>query len=176
MISSSNDYATALFMLSLENDSLDKFARDLDTVKSVFEENPDYILLLSSPAIKKGERTEIINSAFSGSIDECIINFINLLCDHNMISSLFDCIKDFKALKKAAENCVTAHVYTAVPLTDDQIEKLKMNLQKRFGSQVNIKTVVDKSIIGGMIIEVDGKIIDGSVKTQLHSIKEVISE
>lgn len=175
MISSSNDYATALFMLSLENDSLDEYARDLDTVKSVFEENPEYALLLSSPAIKKGERTEIINSAFLGSIDECIINFINLLCDHNRISSLSDCIKDFKALKKAAENCVTANVYTAVTLTESQIEKLKTNLQKRFGNQVNIKTIVDKSIIGGVKIEVDGKIIDGSVKTQLHSIKEVIS-
>ena len=175
MISSSNDYATALFMLSLENDSLDEYARDLDTVKSVFEENPEYALLLSSPAIKKGERTEIINSAFLGNIDECIISFINLLCDHNRISSLFDCINDFKALKKVAKNCVTAHVYTAVPLTDDQIEKLKTNLQKRFGNQVNIKTIVDKSMIGGIKIEVDGKIIDGSVKTQLHNIKEVIS-
>ena len=93
MISSSNDYATALFMLSIENDSLNKFAADLNTVKSVFSENPEYALLLSSPAIKKSERTEIINSAFEGNIDRNIINFISLLCDHNKISSIFDCIK-----------------------------------------------------------------------------------
>lgn len=175
MISSSNDYATALFMLSLENDSLDEFAADLATVKSVFEENPEYELLLSSPAIKKSERTEIINAAFGGSIDECIINFINVLCDHNKLSAIYDCIKDFMALKKSAENCITAHIYTAVPLTETQKEKLKYKLQKKFHSTVIIKTAVDKSIIGGIKIEVDGKIIDGSIKEQLSDIKEVIS-
>lgn len=175
MISSSNDYATALFMLALENDSLDRFADNLDTVKKVFEENPDYALLLGSPALKASERAEIINAAFEGNIDRNIINFISLLCDHNKISALFDCVNDFVLLKKAAENCVTAYVSTAVPLTDIQQEKLKANLQKRLGGNVIIKTVIDKSIIGGVKIEVDGKIIDGSVKEQLHSIKEVIS-
>lgn len=176
MISSSNDYATALFMLAAEEDKLSKFASDLKDIEKAFDENPDYLLLLSSPAVTQEERTEIIDAAFGETADKDIVNFIKVLCDHGKITELKEAVKDFKALKKSAENRVTAHVYTAVPLSESQEVKLKENLERRLKSTVKIKSVIDKSMLGGIIIKVDGKIIDGSIKEQLQSIKEVISK
>lgn len=176
MISSGNDYASALFMLAAESGKLDVFSKDLLVIGGVFRENPDYTLLLSSPSVPKNERMQIIDSAFEGKVDEYLVNFINVLCDHGKVDSLENCIKDFEGLKKAAENCVTARVYTAVPLSDAQKSKIKEKLEKRLGSQVIIKTVIDENILGGVKIELDGKVIDGSIKRQLHDIKEVISK
>ena len=176
MISSGNDYASALFMLASENDKLKEFSDDLDVVRKVFRENPDYALLITSPNIPKNERLSAIDSAFGNSISEYIVNFIKVLCEHNKILSLEDCIKDFKALKKQAENCVTAHVYTAVPIDKQEEEKIKSALERKLSRSVIIKTFVDESMLGGVKIEFDGKVIDGSVKRQLHDIKEVISK
>lgn len=175
MISSSNDYANALFMIATENGKLEEYGNDLSVVSRVFKDNPDYALLLTSPGIPKPERQATVDAAFGGKVDKNILNFLKVLCDHNKIDSLEDCVKDFKALRKAAQNRITARVYTAVPLEDDQAEALKAKLQKKFGCTVKIKPVIDEKMLGGVRVEIDGKIIDGSVKRQLHDIKEVIS-
>lgn len=176
MISSGNDYASALFMLAVERDRLKEFSNDLSIVGKVFRENPEYQLLITSPNIPKDERLRIIDSAFNDKVSEHILNFIKVLCEHNKIFSLEECIKDFNALKKQAENSITAHIYTAVPMDKVQVDKLKKALEKKFSKTVIIKSVVDKQMLGGVKIELDDNVIDGSVKRQLHDIKEVISK
>jgi len=175
MISSSNDYANALYMIAAENGQLDEFMSDLSVIKKVFGDNPDYALLLTSPNIPKSERQAVVDAAFGGKVDKNILNFIKVLCDHNKIDKLDECIKDFKALKKSAENRLTARVYTAVPLEENQEQALKEKLQKKFGCTVKIKTVIDKKILGGARVEIDGKVIDGSIKRQLKDLREVIT-
>lgn len=175
MITSGNDFASAFFMLAVENDRLDEYAEDLDIIGRAFRDNPDFSLLVTSPDIPESERLAVIDAAFGGRVSECSVNFIKVLCAHKKITLLDDCIKDFGALKKIAENRVTAYVYTAIPLTDGQKNAIKEKLQKKLGREVKIKSVVDNTMLGGVKIEVDSKIIDGSVKRQLHDIKEVIS-
>ena len=175
MILASNDFATALFMLAVEEDKLDEIYGDLLKVKDVFKENPDYAVLLNSPSLPKHERTKLINAAFYGSIGEYTLNFLKVMCEHNKITEIYECIKVFSALRKQAENRVTAKVYSAVPLSDEQLERLKEKLHKKLSSEVKLKTVIDENMLGGIKIEFEDKVIDGSVRKQLHDIKEVIS-
>ena len=176
MITSGNDYAVALFILASENGKLDEFAKELGIIKDVFKENPDYALLLGSPNIPKKERMSVIDTAFKDKLSEYAVNFIKVLCEHGKIGLLDDTVKEFLSLKKAAENSVAAYVYTAVPLDEKQTETLKVKLEKQLSCQIIIKSVIDENIIGGIKIELDGKVIDGSIKRQLHDIKEVISK
>lgn len=175
MVSTSNDFAVALFMLAMEKNKLKEFKDDLDTVKSVFSENPDYAVLLSSPGVPKKERVALIDTAFGGSVCEDVVSFLKVLCEHNKVTVLFDCIRVFSELKKQAENRVTAKVYSAAPLDEEQLSRLKEQLTKRLGSTVKIKTQIDKTLIGGIKIEFEDKVIDASIKKRLHDIKEVIS-
>ena len=175
MISSSNDYANALFMIGMENGLLDEFYDDLSVVRKVFRENKEYSDLIISPNIKKSERMAAIDAAFGGRVNDYILNFLKVLCEHNKISLLEESVSDFRALKRSAENRVTARVYTAVPLSGEQERRLKSNLEAKFGGTVKIKTMIDSKMLGGVKVEIDGKVIDGSIKKQLHDIKEVIS-
>lgn len=175
MISSGNDFAAAYFMLAVESGRLDEYAEDLAAIGRAFSENPDYMLLVTSPDIPASERAQAIDAAFGGKVNEHAVNFIKVLCEHKKINRLSECIKDFNALKKAAENRVTAYVYTAVPLSEEQEKRLKKTLEGKLDRTVKLKTVIDEKMIGGLRIEVDGKVIDGSIKRQLHDIKEVIS-
>ena len=175
MILASNDFAAALFMLATEEDKLDEIYDDLVKVKEVFRQNPDYVLLLNSPSLSKRERAELINAAFEGGIGEYALNFLKVMCEHNKITGIYDCIKVFSALRKQAENRITAKIYSAVPLSEEQLSRLKEKLHNKLSSEIKLKTVIDENMLGGIKIEFEDKVIDGSVRKQLHDIKEVIS-
>ena len=87
------------------------------------------------------------------------------------IHTLKDCISDYKKLSEAADGVSTAEVISAVELTEDEKTALKSKLEGLCGHRVELDCSVDKSLIGGVKVTVDGKVIDGSVKQKLHELK-----
>lgn len=168
-----NEYAEALFMLAQESGLTDEFSKQLKTVKHAFRNNPDYVLLLSAPGIPKEERASLVEQSFS-DCHEYVISFLRLLCENGHISGMLDCINEYEALRKSAQNTLVARVTSAVELNDKQKSAIKEKLQKRSGKKVQLKCRVDNKIIGGLVIEMDGRIMDGSIKRGLHDIREVI--
>ena len=67
-------------------------------------------------------------------------------------------------------------VKTAIELNDTQKQGLVKGLEKRTGKKVTIKTVIDRSLLGGIQVEIDGESLDGSIKNNLKRAREVISE
>lgn len=176
MTEMSKEYGTALFMLAKEDDAEQKYADELKKVLELFDENPEYMDLLASPGIPINERTAVIEQAFSGSFSEHIVNFLQLLCEKGHIRSFEGCVSEYNKLFEFSRHIVTAHVSSAVPLTDDEKESLRRKLEKMSESSVTMECCVDKSLIGGMIVEMDGKIIDGSIRRRLHEVKDVIAK
>ena len=167
----SNEYAEALFALALETRSVKEYSEALDIVLNLMKENPEYIDFLSSPDIPKQERIGAIESAFGGKIPETVVSFLCLLCDRGRIHTLKDCISDYKKLSDAADGVSTAEVISAVELTEDEKTALKSKLEDLCGHRIELDCSVDKSLIGGVKVTVDGKVIDGSVKQKLHELK-----
>lgn len=162
-------------MLAREEDSLDAFSESIKTVSEAFLENPDYILFLRSPNIPKSERVATLDVAFGGRINGRVLSFLKLLCEHGKIAYFDECATQFERLKKWAENTVTARVKSAVELSNSQKSALKASLEKRTGKSVTLDTQVDSGLLGGLVVEIDGKLIDGSIKRNLADIREVIS-
>lgn len=167
----SNEYAEALFALALENNCVAEYSDALDTVLKVTEENPEYIDFLASPDIPRQERVGAVEAAFGGKVPEHIVSFVSLLCDRGRIRTFSDCIADFKKLSDASNGVSTAEVVSAAELTEDEKSALKAKLEKLCGHRVELDCSVDKSLIGGVKVTVDGKVIDGSVKRGLHELK-----
>ena len=165
----SNEYAEALFALALETGSVKEYSEALDIVLNLMKENPEYIDFLSSPDIPKQERVGALESAFGGKTPETVVSFLCLLWGR--IHTLKDCISDYKKLSNAADGVSTAEVISAVELTEDEKTALKSKLEDLCGHRVELDCSVDKSLIGGVKVTVDGKVIDGSVKQKLHELK-----
>ena len=176
MTQSGNEYAVALFMLSEELNSSEKFLSELKTVSSVFSDNPEYMDFLASPGIPKAERTTAIEQAFSTACSEEIVSFLQLLCERGRISELFECITQFEQLFLESKRVVNATVSSAVALTDNEKERLIVKLEKISGKSVIVTWQIDESILGGVIVEIDGKILDGSLKRRLYEVKEVMDK
>lgn len=174
MTATGNNYAEALFMLAREENSVDEFYEGLKIAKGVFDECPEYLQFLSTPSIPKSERTAALAQAFEGRVNTHVLSFLQLLCERQKAESFNECLSEYERLREWASNTVEATVKTAVELSDIQKSELTAALQKRTGKVVTLKTVTDKRLIGGITVEIDGEIFDGSVKNNLKRAREVI--
>ena len=170
------EYASALFTLAVEEGKQKEYFASLETVKTVLAENGEYMDFLNSFSIPKSERIDAIEEAFGKSIEEYVVSFIKLLCEKDRISEFFECVEIYKELLDLYENVSVAKVTSSIELKDEEQNKLKEKLEKAYGKKVVLDIKVDKSLLCGIVVEIDGKIIDGSIKKSLGNVKEVISK
>ena len=168
------EYGEALFMLAKEDGNVDAVTRSLALVEAVFETHPDYDILLSLPNVAREERVALIDQAFAASVEDSVLSFLKLMCEENCIRA-FDVAKaEFDALVDDDKRVSHAIVTSAVPLTDDEQQALIAKLQARSGRSVQAEYRLDATLLGGVIVELDGTVYDNSLKRQVSRLKEVI--
>ena len=170
----SEEYAAALFTLAAEGNVKKEVADSLKTVKTLALEYPDYIDLLASPSIPFDERCEVIDKAFGEALHEYAVSFVKLICERGHIRDLSECIDEYMKLYEAADGIATANITSAVTLTDEEKETLRRKLESKLSRRVELVCSVDESILGGVVIRVDGNIMDGSLRTKLAELGEAI--
>ncbi|MBR5272048.1 MAG: ATP synthase F1 subunit delta [Clostridia bacterium] len=175
MTQTCREYGEALFMLALEENQVNEYSQALKSVEQIVEDTPEYVDFLTSPAIPLMERIAAIDEAFGDSVPEYVLSFIKILCENRVAYLLSGCIEEFEKLVQAASNRTTATVYSVVDLSESQKVALCRKLEKIVGKQIDLDCIKDASLIGGIRIEIDGKIFDGSIKQRLHDVKEVIN-
>lgn len=171
----SREYSEALFKLASEQDKGQEYSDALELVKQLVVENPEYIDFMCSPGIPMNERETALDAAFSG--DEVMTNiasFLKLLMKNGRTRELIEIIDEFQAIFKSAMGVSTAYVTSAAPLNGVEMDALRKNLEKRLGHKVECVFSTDESLIGGIVVRVDGKVIDSSIKSQLSDIRELI--
>ncbi len=176
MTQTNKEYATALFSLATENNAVDQYEKNLLEIGNIFKENPDYIKVLESPAIPLSERISFVDKAFEGTYTEYLVSFIKVLCENGHIAQVIGCIEEFCDLVSIYKNRTIASIYYVEPLTEEQKSALLDKLQKISGKVIEPEYIKDESLIGGIKIQIDDKIFDGSIKNRLNRAKGVISE
>lgn len=176
MTQTNKEYATALFALATENNAVDQYETALKEIYNVFCQNPDYIKVLESPAIPLSERIAFIDQAFEDSFTEYIVSFIKVLCENGHIEKICSCIDEFCDLVRIYKNRTIATVYYVEPLTEAQKTALLEKLQKISGKIIEPVFIKDESLIGGIKVQIDDKIFDGSIKNRLNKAKGEMSK
>ena len=171
----SREYGAAIFALACENGAKKEYYDALQLAKEEFDANPEYVQLLASPGIPQRERIAAIDAVFAGRAPEDVISYIKLMCEKGRIQYFSESAEVFFELYDASERIYNARITSAVELTDAEKEKLIRKLEKVYGGSVAGEYFVDAAIIGGIVVEVDGNIMDGSLRTRLQDVKEVIN-
>ena len=169
------EYGTALFALALEEGAEKDYGESLTAVSDAFGADPEFMLLLSSPGISIGERLSIIENTFGGKVPPYVVSFLQLLCEKGRMPALNSAINEYRALLDAAERVSEVKVTSAVPLSEAEKQRLTDKLETTYSCKIKADFVVDSSIIGGLIVEIGGRVIDGSLRRDLAKIKEVMN-
>lgn len=175
MTETAKEYGTALFMLACEEKAEAEYSEALERVVALFEEESEYPEMLSCPGIPLEQRLSAIEAALAGSVPEMILFYLQLLCEKGRIACLVESVKEFKALLDASRQIANAKITSALPLTDEEKARLEAKLEAVYKGRINARYFIDRELLGGITVEVDGEIMDGSLRHRLREIKEVIN-
>ncbi len=152
----------------------DDILNDLNTIKEITSQSKDLVQVMENPAIDDKTKYEIIDSVFSGQINNKIINFLKVLIDKKRFNELDNIIQAYSDELDKINNIKRVEVVSAVELTDEQIKKLTEKLQNKLQKNVIISREINKDIIGGLVIKIDDDVIDNSLKNKLESLSKNI--
>lgn len=175
MTETSRSYADALFSLAAELNCIPLTLDALRTARDELYQTEGALDLLASPAIPKDERLAVLESAFGEKLPEHVLSLLCVMCSNGCIRELDDCLTAYVQLHDAAQKLSTARVTSAVALTDAEKAELTAQLTKKLGRTIRLECDEDPSLLGGLVVRVDGKVIDGSLKHRLQQIKEVMN-
>lgn len=164
-------YALALFELARDTRVLDAVSADIDTVKQALAESPDFRALTQSPLIGRAAAKKAV-AAVAGALQlsATTTHFLGVLAENRRLAELPAMIRAYKALAAAHRGETTAEVISAHPLDAGQLGALKDRLRQRFGHEVAIDASVDPAILGGLIVKLGSRQIDGSIRTKLNTL------
>ena len=171
----SKEYGAAIFAVACEENEKESYLRSLELIKDTFVSNEAYGEFLSSPAIPLKERLCAIEAAFSDNTPTHVLSYLMLLCEKGRISAFVPSVEEYRALYDASMRITVAKITSATPLSDGEKERLIAKLEATYKGSVSGEYYVDESLLGGVIVEVDGKVMDGSLRHRLREVKEVIN-
>ena len=175
MTTTSREYAAALFELAAQAGVTKETSEGLVTVISALLQQPEYRALLASPAIGKEERLAALDEVFRGKIPDVLLAILRMMISRGHVSALNGMARDYEELARGYRGESLAVVTSAVELKEAETVALRQKLEKKLGRNVTLQCRIDPALIGGVRVEVDGMVIDGSIRNKLEEIKEVMN-
>ena len=176
MTTASSVYGQSLYQLAKEEQISEEILQQLDMVDSLLKENPDYIKLLSEPSVKKKLRLSLLDEAFGGRVHPYILNFLKILLENGALRTFSSDRNTFKALYNEDNGIASATVTSAVALSTEQLSALKESLEKQSGKTIELTAKTDPSLIGGLKVEFEGRLLDGTVAGRLSEIRKRVDQ
>lgn len=164
-------YAGALFRVARNHNAVEPIATDLNAVVAMMQETPKLLQVLSHPRITQTRKKEVAQAIF-GTLNEEVSGFMRLLIERDRVDLITFIVRDFGHLVDEWKHEADAEAVSAVPLTQEQQNALVQRLESATGYKVRLKTRVDPSMIGGLTVRVGDRLFDGSVTTQLQSMRD----
>jgi len=162
-------YAEAVYILADEKGQVDKWSQALGFLKQVTSDKL-FKQLTDNPKISKVMLEEAMVDICKGQLDDESLNFIKLLIKNNRLQLVEEIAEQFEAKKAEESGLLDVTVTSAFPMSDNDVKKLTVSLSGSFGKEVKISVKEDSTLIGGMIIRVGDKVIDGSLSGQIQQL------
>ena len=164
-------YARALFEVARAEGTLDEVEDELFRFARSFESSDELRTALTDELIPAAKRQAIVEDLLGGKATGTTTQLVSMVVGSGRGRDLPAIINKLVARASNAKQLELAEVRTAVALTEDQQTRLKAALANATGKQVNLKVIVDPSVVGGIVATVGDTVIDGSVRTRVEQLK-----
>jgi F-type H+-transporting ATPase subunit delta len=170
-------YATALFDLAREGKALASLEADTDALESAIDVSADLRGVIHSPLLSRTEQGAVMGAvAGKLGLSSLVANTLALMAQKRRLFVLPQLIAQLRALIADEKGEVTAEVTSAVALTPAQAAQLADTIKARVGKTVKLKTAIDETLIGGLVVKVGSTMIDTSIRAKLASLQNAMKE
>jgi F-type H+-transporting ATPase subunit delta len=167
-------YARAALEVARSEGMLGEVEDDLFRFARVFEGTDDLRMALTDPSLPADRRMAVVEELMGGkalNVSAALASFIVGIGRANELPAIVDRFVELAAQEREHE---VAEVRTALALTDEQRDRLARALSDATGKQVEVKVIVDESVLGGIVARIGDTVIDGTVRHRLEQLKEQI--
>ncbi len=170
MLEIAQNYASALLSLAIDDNKVSDYQVEMKELRKIIKDNPDFTLLIDSRFLTVEERmhnAELILKGFANDI----VNFIKIIIKHNRVNYLEDILEAFNSLCNENQDIVEGLIYSAFPLEESTLQKIKNKISAIENHEVDLITRIDPSLIGGVKVVINSHVYDGSIKNQLEKMQ-----
>ena len=167
-------YAEALFRVLQAEGELDKVEDELFRVGKLLESNYDLKQALADQALPPDQRAKVLDALLSDKVTPHTLGLLQFIVNQGHARKLPEILADLSDIAAAARESAVAEVRTAVPLDEDQRKQLAEALSKATGKRIELKALVDRSVLGGVYAKIGDTVIDGTVRRRLQQLKEQV--
>lgn len=163
-------YAKAVLSLASDQNSADAVNNEMKLISSTIAESKDLSDMLQSPVVKSSVKKTILLEVFKNA-HKITVNLIDTLITNKRLDLISDVALSYSRLFDELKGTQVATVTTAVPLTDDLKVKVLAKVKELTGKEVEVKSIIDESIIGGFILRVGDIQYNASIANKLNKLK-----
>lgn len=168
--STARRYAEAAFEVAMRDGTLERWRAELDLATSLAGDRRA-LEILANPAISVEERAAVLRDLLSDRASQPVLNLVQLLLRRGRIEDLWRVAADFGRLDDERQGIVHATATSAAELTQDEIRELTTRLERSTGGRIALDVEVDPSLLGGLVVRVADRMIDGSVRGRLERLR-----
>jgi F-type H+-transporting ATPase subunit delta len=145
-------------------------------VRDVLDRDPKIELFLSSAAVGRERKKQALRDAFAGRASDLLINFLFVLNEHDRLNLLRAVAASYREQYDRMAGRMHVRLASAVPLADDEQERLRQELRAAFGREPIFEVRTDPNLLGGLVVQVDDWVYDASVRTRLDNLSKQLIE
>lgn len=169
----SKTYGDALFELAVEQDKVDALLEEIEQLRQVLSENEEFGRLMNHPKIIKEEKIQVAKNVFEGRMSSELLGFVTIIISKDRYKDIDAILDYFIAEVKQYKGIGVATVTTAVPLRLEQRRKIEQRLLDTTSyKKMEMNYLLDKSLIGGMVIRIGDRVVDSSINTKLNELQK----
>jgi len=167
-------YAEAAFEVALRDGAVERWRSELDTAADVTAD-PAVGRALANPAVPYETRLEAVRGSLGRAVSPGVLNLIALMLRRGRIEQLPRVAAEFRRLDNARQGITAATATSASPLSPDEVRALTARLEGMTGGRVELDLQVDPSLLGGVVVRVGDRLIDGSVRGRLERLRNQLA-
>jgi F-type H+-transporting ATPase subunit delta len=170
-------YARAFFDIAAEENRYEGYYDELVKFSSVIDQSGDFKEFLANPMFSNEDKKAVVRTILAMvSLSGTSANFLNLLADKQRIDILGDIVECYRELMDNALRKIRVQVRTAFPLSEELSRGLLTNLETLTNKKVDMTIEEDRSLLGGIVVQVGDTLYDGSIRSQLNNIRNLLGE
>lgn len=170
-------YARAIVELGVSAGTLDQLGADLRSLAQAMKTSPELVSSLTNPAIRRADRRKVIDAVLAHiKAQPATKNLVAVLLDGERIASLPAISREVDAMIEARAGRASAEVTSATELSPTQLAQLTTVLERLSGKKIDVVKRLDPSLIGGVVAKVGDVVYDGSLRSQLHLLRDELTK
>ncbi len=168
------NYAGAMFSLARERSTVRKTKEEAETLLNVLDTDPELLEFFTAIKITDEEKKALVDEVFGEMFSADMIHLLKLLIDKNRIYCIEDVLSELVRMLNDELDIRLATVYSARPLKEEDLERIRAALAKRTGKEIVLRNRVDQSLIAGIKVVTDNSVTDITMKRRIDEMKRAL--